>query len=95
MYWINDRDGWFLRLCWALIERSTFGNTNLETLDSSSILLLPESVSSCFSFCSWMKIGGEGDEDMPGEGEETGVVVDEDDGHGLGGNVLLFSNTCG
>ena len=47
-------------------------------------LVLPESVSSCFSFCS-MKRGG--------EGEETGVVVDEEDGHGLGGNVLLFSNT--
>ena len=28
-----------------------------------------------------------------GEGEETGVVGDEEDGHGLGGNVLLFSNT--
>ena len=49
-----------------------------------TLLVLPESVSSCFSFCS-MKKGG--------EGEETGVVGDEEDGHGLGGNVLLFSNT--
>ena len=49
-----------------------------------TLLVLPESVSSCFSFCS-MKKGG--------EGEETGVVGEEEDGHGLGGNVLLFSNT--
>ena len=50
------------------------------------MILLPESVSSCFSLlCSMVKRGG--------EGEQFGVVVDVDEGLGEGGNVLLFSNT--
>ena len=51
------------------------------------MILLPESVSSCFSLLfSTVKMGG--------EGEQFGVDVDADEGHGEGGNVLLFSNTC-
>ena len=82
--------------CWALLGllesltlSSLFNNT---LLPLSKLLLLPESVSSCFSFCS-LKSGGEGEEVEGGEGEEKGVEVDEEDGHGEGGNVLLFSST--
>ena len=50
------------------------------------MILLPESVSSCFSLlCSMVKKGG--------EGEQCGVVIDVDEGQGEAGNVLLFSNT--
>ena len=92
---IHDDDDSEALFCWALIdllESLTEVHFNYTLLPLSKLLLLPESVSSCFSFCS-LKSGGEGEEVEGGEGEDKGVEVDEEDGHGEGGNVLLFSST--